>query len=52
MALFKCCLQDEGLWELAEEASDALERLKGVGDEQAEKEGKGKKKPMKKKNKK
>ena len=28
MAIFKSCLQDEGLWELAELASDALERLK------------------------
>jgi hypothetical protein len=28
MAIFKSCLQDEGMWELAEAASDALERLK------------------------
>jgi len=28
MAIFKSCLQDEGMWELAEVASDALERLK------------------------
>ena len=30
MAIFKCCLQDENLWELAELANDALERLKGL----------------------
>ena len=30
MAIFKCCLQDEGMWDLAEQASDALERLKAV----------------------
>lgn len=30
MAIFKSCLQDEGMWELAEIASDALERLKGL----------------------
>lgn len=28
MAIFKSCLQDEDMWELAEAASDALERLK------------------------
>ncbi len=28
MAIFKSCLQDEGLWSLAELASEALERLK------------------------
>lgn len=28
MAIFKSCLQDEGLWDLAEQASEALERLK------------------------
>ena len=36
MAIFKCCLQDEGMWDLAEEASAALERLKGGGDEGGE----------------
>ena len=30
MAIFKCCLQDEGMWDLAEQASEALERLKGL----------------------
>jgi len=30
MAIFKSCLQDEGMWELAELASEALERLKGM----------------------
>lgn len=30
MAIFKSCLQDEGMWELAEKASEALERLKGM----------------------
>jgi hypothetical protein len=30
MAIFKSCLQDEGLWELAEQASNALERLKAL----------------------
>ena len=30
MAIFKSCLQDEGMWDLAKEASDALERLKGL----------------------
>lgn len=30
MAIFKSCLQDEGMWELAEEASNALERLKAL----------------------
>mmetsp|Transcript_18846 Transcript_18846/g.29185 ORF Transcript_18846/g.29185 Transcript_18846/m.29185 type:complete len:229 (-) Transcript_18846:278-964(-) len=30
MAIFKSCLQDEGLWDLADLASDALERLKGM----------------------
>jgi len=30
MAIFKSCLQDEGRWELAELASEALERLKGL----------------------
>ena len=29
MAIFKCALQDEGLWDLAGLASEALERLKG-----------------------
>jgi hypothetical protein len=28
MAIFKSCLQDEGKWELASQASEALERLK------------------------
>lgn len=30
MAIFKSCLQDEGKWELAELARDALERLKAL----------------------
>ena len=30
MAIFKSCLQDENMWELAEEAAEALERLKGM----------------------
>ena len=30
MAIFKSCLQDEGMWELAKLASDALERLKAL----------------------
>lgn len=30
MAIFKSCLQDEGMWEIAEKASEALERLKGM----------------------
>lgn len=30
MAIFKSCLQDEGMWDLAEQASEALERLKGL----------------------
>lgn len=30
MAVFKSCLQDEGLWELADAAADALERLKAL----------------------
>mmetsp|Transcript_22177 Transcript_22177/g.52394 ORF Transcript_22177/g.52394 Transcript_22177/m.52394 type:complete len:250 (-) Transcript_22177:920-1669(-) len=30
MAIFKSCLQDEGYWDLAGLASDALERLKGL----------------------
>lgn len=30
MAIFKSCLQDENLWELAELAAEALERLKGL----------------------
>lgn len=30
MAIFKCCLQDEGYWDLASEAKEALERLKAV----------------------
>ena len=30
MAIFKCCLQDEGYWDLAEMASSALERLKAL----------------------
>jgi hypothetical protein len=30
MAIFKSCLQDEGKWELAEVASEALERLKAL----------------------
>ena len=30
MAIFKSCLQDEGLWELADVASQALERLKAL----------------------
>ena len=30
MAIFKSCLQDEYRWELSQEASDALERLKAL----------------------
>lgn len=30
MAIFKSCLQDEGMWELAEVTSEALERLKAL----------------------
>jgi hypothetical protein len=30
MAIFKSCLQDEGLWELAGLATAALERLKAL----------------------
>lgn len=30
MAIFKSCLQDENMWDLAGEAADALERLKGM----------------------
>lgn len=30
MAIFKSCLQDENMWELANIASEALERLKGI----------------------
>jgi hypothetical protein len=30
MAIFKCCLQDYGYTDLAEQASEALERLKGL----------------------
>lgn len=30
MAIFKSCLQDEGYWELAQRASDSLERLKAL----------------------
>lgn len=30
MAIFKSCLQDENMWELAELASEALERLKAL----------------------
>lgn len=30
MAIFKSCLQDEGMWELAQWASEALERLKAL----------------------
>ena len=30
MAIFKSTLQDEDLWDLAGQASDALERLKGL----------------------
>ena len=30
MGIFKSCLQDEGNWTLAELASAALERLKGI----------------------
>ena len=30
MAIFKSCLQDEGMWSLAELASEALERLKAL----------------------
>eukprot|EP01082_Thalassiosira_pseudonana_P011437 g9941.t1 g9941 contig4:918199-918991(+) len=30
MAIFKSCLQEEDMWELAKFASDALERLKGT----------------------
>ena len=30
MAIFKSCLQDKGLWELAELAAESLERLKST----------------------
>ncbi|KAL3904423.1 MAG: hypothetical protein SGILL_010074 [Bacillariaceae sp.] len=30
MAIFKSCLQDEGMWDIAKKASEALERLKGL----------------------
>lgn len=30
MAIFKSCLQDENMWGLADLASQALERLKGL----------------------
>jgi hypothetical protein len=30
MAIFKSCLQDEGMWHLAELAEQALERLKAL----------------------
>jgi hypothetical protein len=30
MAIFKSCLQDEGMWDLAKLASEALERLKAL----------------------
>lgn len=30
MAIFKSCLQDEDMWDLAEKASEALERLKAL----------------------
>jgi hypothetical protein len=30
MAIFKSCLQDENMWDLAKLASDALERLKAM----------------------
>jgi hypothetical protein len=30
MGIFKCCLQDENMWDLAELASEALERLKAL----------------------
>lgn len=30
MAIFKSCLQDEGMWDIAKKASQALERLKGL----------------------
>lgn len=30
MAIFKSCLQDEGIWDLADLASEALERLKAL----------------------
>eukprot|EP00584_Thalassiosira_punctigera_P005102 CAMPEP_0172536754 /NCGR_PEP_ID=MMETSP1067-20121228/8483_1 /TAXON_ID=265564 ORGANISM="Thalassiosira punctigera, Strain Tpunct2005C2" /NCGR_SAMPLE_ID=MMETSP1067 /ASSEMBLY_ACC=CAM_ASM_000444 /LENGTH=243 /DNA_ID=CAMNT_0013321909 /DNA_START=50 /DNA_END=781 /DNA_ORIENTATION=- len=30
MAIFKSCLQDENMWELAKSASESLERLKGL----------------------
>jgi len=30
MAIFKSCLQDEGMWELADLSSEALERLKAL----------------------
>lgn len=30
MAIFKSCLQDEGMWDLAKYASEALERLKAL----------------------
>lgn len=30
MAIFKSCLQDEGMWELSQLASEALERLKAL----------------------
>jgi len=36
MAVFKCCLQEKGMWELAEEAAESLERLKGGKEEEEE----------------
>ena len=34
MAIFKSCLQDVGMWDLAEDANDALERLMVMGDDE------------------
>lgn len=43
MAVFKVCLQEKGLWDLAEEAGESLERLKAVGGEASDDYNKGKK---------
>ena len=44
MAIFKSCLQDKGMWELAAEAAAALERLMEAAasveeEEEGEKQG-------------
>lgn len=53
MAVFKSCLQDEGLYELSEVAGEALERLKAGSDEKDEESASSsKKKPAKAKKKK